>query len=194
MKNKPVLENLEQCITSAKSGDVKAFEAIVSYYQSYVYAIAYRFLYNEEDAEEIVQESFIRIWKSIAKFDEECKFTTWLYRIVVNLCYDKAKSEKRRNRLFTRTYLASSELARRGDGSLEKEFTDKEMAELIKTTADGLSDKQRVIFVLRDIENLSTREVSEITRMSESSIKTNLCFARRSIREQIMKLENFNDL
>jgi RNA polymerase sigma-70 factor (ECF subfamily) len=194
MKNKPVLENLEQCITGAKSGDIKAFEAIVSYYQSYVYAIAYRFLYNKEDAEEIVQESFIRVWKSIATFDEECKFTTWLYRIVVNLCYDKAKSEKRRNRLFTRTYLASSELAQRGDNSLEKEFIDKEMIELIKTTAGGLSDKRRMIFLLRDIENLSVREVSEITRMSESAIKTNLCFARRSIREQIMKLENFNDL
>ncbi len=194
MINKPVLENLEDCIAGAKRGDVKSFEAIASYYQSYAYAIAFRFLYCEEDAEEIVQESFIRVWQNIAAFDESCKFTTWLYRIVVNLCYDKARSEKRRNKLFTSTRLASPELAQRGDNSLEKELTDKEMIELIKTTAGGLSDKQRMIFLLRDIENLSVREVSEITQMSESSIKTNLCYARKTIRKRIMQLETFHEL
>jgi RNA polymerase sigma-70 factor (ECF subfamily) len=194
MKNKPVLKNLEECIAGAKSGDVKAFEAIVSHYQSYVYAIAARFLCNETDAEEIVQESYVRLWKSIAKFDEGCKFTTWLYKIVVNLCLDKTKSEKRRNKLFVKMNPESSEILQKSNDSLEEEYTDKEMIELIKTIADGLSNKQRMIFLLRDIEDLSVREVSEITRMSESSVKTNLCFARRTIRERIMKMENFNDL
>ncbi len=194
MKNKPVLENFEEYIAGAKRGNAKSFEAIVSYYQSYAYAIAFRFLYCEEDAEEIVQESFIRVWHNIATFDESCKFTTWLYRIVVNLCYDRAKSEKKRNKLFMRTHLASPELAQRGESSLEKELADKEMIELIITTADGLSDKQRMIFLLRDIENLSVREVSEITRMSESSIKTNLCYARKTIRKRIMQLESSNEL
>jgi DNA-directed RNA polymerase specialized sigma24 family protein len=102
MQNNTTVEKFEELIKKAKNGDVHAFRQIVNEYQSYAYAVAFRFLYDECDAEDVVREVFIRIWNNLSGFDPRKKFTTWMYKIIINLCYDKAKSNKRRNRIFER--------------------------------------------------------------------------------------------
>jgi len=189
MQNNIRVEELEKIIEEAKNGDVNAFREIVKCHQSYAYAVAFRFLCNEDDAEDIVQESFIRIWNHLRDFDPKMKFTTWMYKIVVNLCYDKAKSNKRRAKVFERLNDNSSQENFIAKNCLEKEFTDREAVELIKHFADGLSEKQKMIFMLRDMQDLTIEEVRNITGMSESAIKTNLFFARQNIRKKLAKLE-----
>jgi RNA polymerase sigma-70 factor (ECF subfamily) len=122
-------------------------------------------------------------------YDPKVKFTTWMYKIIVNLCYDKLKSEKRSKMLFENMSEEISELKSLSSTDLEKEFSNKETAMLIKYFSKELSEKQRIIFVLRDIEDFSINEVIEITGMSEASVKTNLFFARQNIRKKIIGLE-----
>jgi RNA polymerase sigma-70 factor, ECF subfamily len=180
---------LEKLIEDAKDGNVYAFGKIVKCHQSYAYAIAFRFLCDEDDAEDVVQESFIRIWNHLHDFDPRKTFTTWMYKIVVNLCYDKAKSNKRRMSIFTRSSDNSSIVDCIDNIDIEQKVTNKETVALIKLIADGLSEQQRIIFLLRDLQDLTIQEVVDITGMSESAIKTNLFFARRNIRKKLAKLK-----
>jgi len=189
MQNSEANDKIEELIEKAKVGDVHAFREIVIEYQSYAYALALRFLYDECDAEDVVQESFVRIWNHLHDFDSKKKFTTWMYTIIVHLCYDKAKSNKRRNRIFERFNKDTSELHQSGTFPIEEEYIAKETLSLIQYLADGLSEKQRMIFLLRDMQDLSIEEVSAMTGLSASSIKTNLFFARQSIRKKLVKGE-----
>jgi RNA polymerase sigma-70 factor (ECF subfamily) len=174
-------------IEKAKEGDTRAFEKIVVSFQRYSYAVSFRILCSSEDAEEIVQESFIRIWKNLKSFDSSSRFTTWMYKIVVNLCYDRLRSRKRFRRSEGDPDLSVSQLP--GSTDLEREFSEKETVALIKYFSNGLSEKQKIIFVLRDLEEFSVKEVSDITGMSEPAVKTNLFFARQNIRKKIIGLE-----
>ena len=186
--NKPV-DALVKLIEDAQKGDMAAFENIVKYHQSYAYAVAFRFLCDEDDAEDIVQESFIRIWNYLQDFDPKMKFTTWMYKIVVNLCYDKAKSNKRRMNVFARWNDNFSTVDCIENIDLERDLTNKETAALIKSIADELSEKQRMIFLLRDLQDLTIQEVADITGMSESGIKANLFYARQNIKKKLARLE-----
>jgi RNA polymerase sigma-70 factor (ECF subfamily) len=189
MQNNKPADVLVQLIEDAQKGDVTAFGKIVRDHQSYAYAIAFRFFCDEDDAEDVVQESFIRIWNHLQDFDSSMKFTTWMYKIVVNLCYDKAKSNKRRMSVFARLNDNSSQDDYIESTNIEQDLTNKETAALIKRIADGLSEKQRMIFLLRDIQDLTIEEVAGITGMSDSAIKTNLFFARQNIRKKLARLE-----
>jgi RNA polymerase sigma-70 factor, ECF subfamily len=181
-------ETPESIIVEAKNGDCNAFKKIVHDHQSYAYALAFRFLCDEADAEDVVQEAFVRIWRHLKDFDTKRKFTTWMYRIVINLCYDKADSNKRRKRVHTSLDDGIHTEESTGDMTWEADYTSKEIAEFIKRIADGLAEKQRMIFLLRDMQDLSIREVSDITGLSEASVKTNLFYARTNIRRKLIKL------
>ncbi len=189
MQNNFSEEDVFELIEKAKLGNTRAFEMVVRTYQRYGFAVAFRILCNEEDAKDVVQECFIRIWKHLNEFDEKIKFTTWMYKIVVNLCFDKLKSQKRRRNIF-KNLDEGSVINAPGGIDLEKELTNKELAAMIKHFANGLSKKQKTVFILRDMEDLSIEEVSEIMNISSGSVKANLFYARQSIRKKIIKWEN----
>lgn len=186
MQNEISVEQLNGLIDSAKDGNTRSFEMIVRTFQRYAFAVSFKILCSEEEAKDIVQESFIRIWKHLNRYDSKVKFTTWMYKIVVNLCYDRLRMLKRRNDNVE--FITDGFELMSAEDNPEIEFTNKEMAELIMKISGGLPEKQRIIFVLRDLENLSISEVTEITGMSESSVKTNLVYARRNIKEKLIKL------
>ncbi len=148
-------------------------------YQSYAFAVAFKLLCDEEDAKDVVQESFIRVWKNFPRYNTAIKFTTWLYAIVTNRCYDKLRSRKTRNTTPDPSLLASLV----SDQNPEREYTNAELARLIDTLTEKLPPKQKMIFVLRDLQGLSIAEVCTILRISEASVKTNLVYARRHLRE-----------
>jgi RNA polymerase sigma-70 factor, ECF subfamily len=189
MQNNKPAEVLANLIEDAQQGDISAFEKIVKDHQSYAYALAFRFLCDEDDAEDVVQESFIRIWNHLQNFDSNMKFTTWMYKIVIHLCYDKAKINKRRMSVFVRLKSDFSQDDFIDTIDIEKDLTNKETVALIKYIAGGLSDKQRMIFLLRDIQDLTMEEVAAITGMSASAIKTNLFFARQNIKKKLAQVE-----
>ncbi|KAF0141514.1 MAG: RNA polymerase sigma-70 factor ECF subfamily [Stygiobacter sp.] len=183
-------EELFRLIKNAVEGDLSAFEAILKNHQYYAYTVAFRVLTNDDDAKDVVQESFVRIWKHLGSYSKKAKFTTWIYKIVINLCYDKLRARKTENeRLETIDDGFVS-----GLDNPEKQLTNKEQAEIIKHVSNGLPEKQRMVFVLRDLEELTTDEVSQIMDISIESVKTNLSIARKTIRTKLIKWRVTNEL
>jgi RNA polymerase sigma-70 factor (ECF subfamily) len=170
----------------AKEGDTSAFRGLVEHYQQYVFSLAFRLLCHEEDAKDVVQECFIRIWKHLPKYDLEKKFTTWMYKIVTHLCYDRIKARRRSRISVDSNGLENLSLPDEKD--MEKEMTNRELVRIIESLADTLTPKQRMVFILRDLQDLNMKEVSHILDMPIHSVKSNLYYARHHIR---VKMEQF---
>ena len=177
--------NLKEVLERCTGGDRNAFGIIVEQYQAYAFALAVRLLSNEEEAKDIVQESFIRVWNNLHRFDPAVKFTTWLYTIVTNLCYDSIRSRKRKRMT---SYDAIDRSILDNIACVEdpqRMLTNRELGNLIRMLTEELPPKQKIVFVLRDMQGLNILEVSDILQMSESSVKTNLVYARKFLRAKL---------
>ncbi len=169
-------------INKAQKGDTIAFRFLVETYQSMLYSLACRFL-GKDDAEDTVQEAFIRLWKNIHKYKPEIKLATWLYRIVTNLCLDHLKSSHNRN---TKNSIDVADVAGlKDDDAPDKALEKKEMMQQILKFSESLTPKQRAVFVLRDLEGLSSQEVCTILSMKAGSVKSNLYYARIAMGDKL---------
>ncbi len=177
-------ELVERCL----DGDRQAFRQLVTSCQQYAFALAFRIVWDEDEAKEIVQEAFIRVWKNLPSYDPAIRFTTWLYRIVVNLSYDAARRWTRRQ---GRSLPLEAADGQGTDGTPEAEaaLINRDLAAKIRAFSEDLPPTQRMVFVLRDLQDLSISETAEILSISPAAVKTNLCYARRSIRKRMEQLE-----
>jgi RNA polymerase sigma-70 factor (ECF subfamily) len=175
-------QTTQQLVLRSKAGDLAAFDQLIRGCQSYAYSIAVRLLCDEDEAEDVVQQSFIRVWKHIERFDQRKRFTTWFYKIVTNLCLDRLKATRRRSEVFSPLDLNNDVDAVADEQSLDQIQANEEMIRLVKALTGRLPARQKLVFVLRDLEDLPVDEVSEITGLSVGSIKVNLHYARRAIR------------
>jgi len=173
-------------IKEVKSGNKTAFKNLVEEYQEYAFRMAFRILSNEEDAKDVVQDSFIKIWKSINSFDAKLKFTTWMYKIVINCAIDKLRSSKSKNTINIDK--VSENLCRIDRTNPDEQIENKELGNIITCISDGLPEKQKLVFVLRDIQGLDSHEVEKILEMTDTSVKSNLYNARQSVRKKLSKL------
>ncbi len=169
-----------------KRADKEAFREIVERHQEYAFALAFRILCEGEEAKDVVQESFMRVWIHRADYRAEMKFTTWLYRIVVNLCYDLLRAKQRRERIFLRAGENMGALVEADRHDPEELEENRDLAERIRRFAKGLPERQRIVFALRDLQDQTVEEVAAIVGISASAVRTNLCYARAAIR---MKLQ-----
>ena len=184
-----VIQQDTDILIRCKQGDVAAFSSLVDNHQNYAYTLAFRLLCNEDDARDAVQESFIRVWRHISKYNFRAKFTTWLYRIVTNICLDKIKARSRARNILPYSIDDLSNKQFQSDENMEKSMTIKDFTHIVSQLVEELNEKQRIVFTLRDLQDLSIEDVASITRMSKNSVKSNLYYARRNIRN---KLENMN--
>ena len=178
-----------ELVKKSLEGDLTAFRLLMESQQQYAFALAFRLLHDEENAKDVVQDAFIRVWNNLAKYRPEVKFTTWLYKIVVNLCYDKMKMESRRNNAFgylTRL-LTGSDIADSRD--LQQEVENIDLSDYILSAAQKLPPMENLVFHLRDVQDFSIEEVAEIAGISIGSVKTNLCYARKRIRIAVTKMQ-----
>ncbi len=178
----PVTE-INSIIAKCKEGNQDAFAILCEHYYSYAFRISFRILANEEDAKDTVQEAFIKIWRHISKYSTRVKFTTWMYTIITNLCIDKMRKQKSFSSISSEEALMKVDLNNQG-----VHFNNKDLAEIITCIAKTLSAKQRVIFTLRDLEGLEMGEIKKITGLPSDTIKSNLCHARKAIREKLIKV------
>jgi RNA polymerase sigma-70 factor (ECF subfamily) len=176
---------VEDDITKSRMGDTTAFARVFQSSNGFAFRLAFRLLCDEDEAKDVVQESYIRVWRNLDHYDPQQKFTTWLYTIVSNLCLDRLRAKKRWMARIVR------ENPDRGiDGAsietlLEEGYANRELAEIIRGLTQMLPPKQRLVFTLRDLEDLSVEEVASITKMSAGTIKVNLHHARRAIRKKL---------
>ena len=173
---------VDDIIRKCAEGDTASFGLLVKAHQAYAFALAFRMLADENEARDVVQESFLRVWKSFGRYDPSQKFTTWLYAIVSRVCLDRLRSRSRSNRLFRRGFDGSPDEDLRDSSDLERTYSNRELAHVISQLSDGLSPTQKLVFTLRDLQECTIAEVSAITGLSEGTIKTNLSYARRRIR------------
>jgi RNA polymerase sigma-70 factor, ECF subfamily len=178
-------QEVQATIRRAASGDQGAFRIIVSQNQSFLYAVAFRFLGNTADAEDAVQEAFVRLWKNLPSYRPEVKLTTWLYKIVVNLSLDILKSghrkhQKGRVEVQSYTSIISAQAA-------DDELHAQELHAFIQEAASELTPKQKAVFILRDLEELPVEDVCSILSMSAGNVKSNLYYARQHMSEKLKK-------
>jgi RNA polymerase sigma-70 factor (ECF subfamily) len=175
-------------INEAKAGSTRAFEIIVDDHQAFAFRVAFRFVGRIIEAEDIVQDSFISLWKNFDRYRVEVKLTTWLYRIIVNKCLDYLKSasvKQNKNRVdielaHTKTDYTTPEI----------ELQNKELMKAVHEATELLTPKQRAVFVLRDLEGLDVSEVCSILSISPENLKSNLYYARLAMS---VKLKAFKE-
>ena len=173
-----------------RSGDRVEFARLVETYSPMIYRLGLKMLNNPQDAEDILQETFIKAYKHIAKFDGRSNVSTWLYRIATN----EALMSLRRKHPEATSFENSSVYDTEPQEPLqivdwcclpEEEFLTSEGRARLDEAAERLPARLRVVFILRDIEGLSTRETAEVLAISEMAVKTRLSRARLRLREDL---------
>lgn len=172
-----------ELIQEAVRGSQQAFRVIVEANQGFVYAVAFRFVNDSQEAEDITQEVFVRLWKNLHTYKHEVKLTTWLYKIVTNRCLDFLKSRHGRQRKNSVDVDQHQGIA--AHSTPEKEFQQQELSKIVHAAADELTPKQKAVFILRDLEGLSQEEVSEALNMTTGNVKSNLFYARQKMTEKL---------
>jgi len=176
-------------IQKVKNGDASAFKMLVVKYQQAAFSFAFKMMGDEDDARDVVQESFINIWQKINTYDIKRSFKSWLYKIIYNKSIDALRAKKRRTGGALENII--DELVDKASQRPDIRLENNEAAMLIRMMTEELPEKQKLIFTLRDLQGLSVEETTEISGMSEEVIKSNLYHARKSIRLQLTAKMNY---
>ena len=174
-------------IQRAAEGDTKAFDRLIRHYGTTVLKIASHYLGNTEDARDVSQEVFLKLYKHLGKFDPRRPFEPWLYRLTMNTCRDFWKRNGRRRSLEDSDAPESIADCRK-DGNPFRRLRIREERELIQLALTRLPEKEREAIILRDLEELSTSEVAEILGSSESTVRSQISRGRLRMKEAIEKL------
>jgi len=187
--NEPVSDELS-LVQAAKKGDVGAFGELVKRYDRNVFRIALHITQNREDAEDVVQDAFLKAYENLEQFQGQSKFYTWLVRIAVNEALMKLR-RRRPERMVSLDQEVQTE-----EDSMPREVADwspnpeqlynqAELRDILGKTIQGLPPGFRTVFVLRDVEGLSTEETAQALELSVPAVKSRLLRARLQLRERL---------
>ena len=177
-------------LDALRSGDRAEFARLVDKYHEMIYRLAIKMVNNPQDAEDILQETFIKAYRHLEKFDGRSSLSTWLYRIATNEALMFLRRQKP-------DMISVDETLDTGEGELEPlkivdwsslpedELMSAEAQVYLDKAVEKLSPSLRVVFVLRDIQSLSTRETADVLNISETAVKTRLSRARLQLREEL---------
>jgi RNA polymerase sigma-70 factor (ECF subfamily) len=174
--------------------DERAFRELLELHKDRVFNISFRMLGNRAEAEDVAQEVFISVFKTIDQFREESKFSTWLYRVAVNHCKNRIKYLARRHdrdrdeldetsHQPNGTGVGAPVRAKQPDRALEGA----QMERLLQEAIGNLDDDHRIVVVLRDVEDLSIEEICEITGLPDGTVKSRLHRARLALRKKLQR-------
>jgi len=176
----------EELLSGCRNGNLQEFRKLIGITSPFAFSVAFRILCDEELAKDVVQETMVILWKKIDLVKSPQSFKQWLYRIVVNKCYDHLREKKRRPEFSTdeSTWaVISNHISEEQPSALENNET----ASIINLLTDRLSPRQKAVFVLCDLEEMTQEEAAGITGMSRFNIKANLHYARKKISDMLKK-------
>jgi RNA polymerase sigma-70 factor (ECF subfamily) len=182
----PILER-------ARAGDAGAFTELVEKYERKIYRLAKHITQNDEDAEDVLQETFLKAYSHLGSFEGQSKFYTWIVRIAVNESLMKLRKRKsdRTVSLDEPQETGSEETVTREiavwDEDPEQKYSQDELREILDGAVNSLKPSFRTVFVLRDIEELSTEETAEALGISIPAVKSRLLRARLQLREKLTR-------
>lgn len=174
-------------IKKAQDGDSDAFRELIDKYSPRIYSIAYQTSGNSEDARDIAQEVFLRLYRKLGTFEHTSRFTTWMYRMTVNLSIDHMRRNPgRRKNVSMDEFEHTLEIP--DSGGLPDAYAEhNELKGVISRLAGDLTPKQQKVFVLRDLQDFSTAEIADILKCSVITVRVHLANARRNIKKALTK-------
>jgi len=179
-------------IIQAQKGDQNAFEELVYRYDRNVLSIAMKYAANEDDAKDLYQEVFIRVYRGLKRFRFQSEFSTWLFRITTNVCLTYKSRNKEHLRVsINKSYeddenefTAKEELVYEGS-SPEEITTGTDLGEIVNTAVESLSPKQKMTFILKHYEGYKIREIAEMMNCKEGTVKKYLFDAIKNLRKKL---------
>ena len=193
--NAPAVVTDEDLVARARTKDYAAFEELVDRYEDKIFRLAFRFVRNETEAKEIVQDTFLLVWRKLDTFKGDSQFGSWLYRVATNTALMRLRAQRRHPEISTEElpvdYLdnygqlpaAGENWAKRPDDELQSD----ELRRRIQKAVDELPEIYRTVFLIRDVEGLSTEETAEVLEISIPTVKTRLHRARLALRDAITR-------
>lgn len=173
-------------IKKARRGDGRAFSMLIENHERFVFNVVYRITGNAEDARDVSQEAFIKAFKNFESYDESSAFSTWLYRIAVNTAIDYIRKRKKENSISFEDYIVD-EKNQKGDSGIEEKVISKEGVKNIISAVNMLDDEFKTVVVLRDMEGMDYKEISDITGLPLGTVKSRLSRGRGKLRQMIEK-------
>ena len=179
-------------VAQARDGDTDAFGALVRRYEGKIFRLAQHVTQNREDAEDVLQETFMKAYEHLEQFKGDSKFYTWIVRIAVNQALMKLRRRKTDKSVSLDETIDTGEdtvvreIAAWGEDP-EQRFSREELGEILNGAIEGLEPLYRSVFVLRDIEDMSTEETAEVLGLSVPAVKSRLLRARLQLREKLTR-------
>ena len=185
----------EELVARARAKDFGAFEQLLDRYEDKIFRLAFRFVRNETEAKEVLQDTFLSIWRKLDTFKGDSQFGSWLYRVAANTALMRLRAQRRHPEISTEElpvdYLdnygqlpaAGENWAKRPDDELQSD----ELRRRIQKAVDELPEIYRTVFIIRDVEGLSTEETAEVLEISIPTVKTRLHRARLALRDAITR-------
>jgi len=182
----------EQLVKDLQAGEVSSFEQLANLYQKKIYTLSFNLTRNAIDSQDVTQEVLLTLFKKGHTFQGKSAFSSWVYRITLNASYMKLRTRKKEPNLSIEDLLPSlngagfqQEKLQDWSENTEASFFDKETRRVIQKAVDLLPDKEKVVFLLRDVEGLTTEKVSEILEITAPAIKSRLHRARLFLRKKL---------
>jgi len=176
-------------IHAAQGGNAEAFEQLVRSYDQTVLRMATNLLHSQEDARDIYQEAFLRVYRKLPQFRFDCSFSTWLYRIVANLCLDQLRKRKVRKEEGSTVATPSGEMDRfqllpehRADVDPQRQLMSSELSQRINGVLDTLTPRERLVFEMRHYQGMRLRAIGESLGVTEEAAKNCLFRATQKMR------------
>ncbi len=202
MPNEPAAANVDGpdvvsgealLVDKAKQGDVEAFSSLIRKYERRVYRMARQITQNDEDAEDVLQDTFLKAYEHLGSFQGQSKFYTWLTRIAVNESLMKLRKRKSDRTVSLDENIETDEesIVREiavWDGTPEERYGQEELRVILEDAIQSLKPIFRTVFVLRDVEELSTEETAEVLGLSIAAVKSRLLRARLQLREKLTRI------
>ena len=187
----------EQLVKNLQAGNLDSFEQLANLYQKKIYSLSFNLTRNAMDSEDVTQEVLLTLFRKIHTFQGRSAFSSWVYRITLNSTYMKLRSRKKEHSISIEELLPSfngsgfqQEKIQDWSEKTESLLFDNEVRETIQKAVNLLPDKEKIVFLLRDVEGLSTSNVSEVLNLSIPAVKSRLHRARLFLRK---KLANYFD-
>jgi RNA polymerase sigma-70 factor (ECF subfamily) len=176
-------------IRAAQGGDAEAFEQLVRSYDQSVLRMALNLLHSQEDARDVYQEAFLRVYRKLPQFRFDCSFSTWLYRIVANLCLDQIRKRKVPKEEGSAVTTPSGEMDRfqflpeqRADVDPQRQLLSSEVSSRISSVLETLTPRERLVFEMRHYQGMRLRAIGESLGVTEEAAKNCLFRATQKMR------------
>ncbi|HXI44445.1 MAG TPA: sigma-70 family RNA polymerase sigma factor [Bryobacteraceae bacterium] len=179
-------------VAQARLGDANAFSELLRRYEGKIFRLALHITQNREDAEDVLQEAFLKAYEHLDQFQGQSKFYTWIVRIAVNQALMKLRKRKSDRSVSLDETIDTGEdtVAREiaaWDENPEQQYSREEINEILSSAIDGLAPIYRAVFVLRDVDDLSTEETAEALELSVPAVKSRLLRARLQLRDKLTR-------